>query len=113
MELPYPAVINAIQAHLPGCSGTESLGLLSIAALWLMQEDLIVDDHSFPSQHPIMMLDPAAIVFHIQAASQCTRPNRTDYGRLMIGPSITADAEATLVHGAQGTRSLNLSVLPP
>jgi L-lactate dehydrogenase complex protein LldG len=31
----------------------------------------------------------------------------------MMGPSATADVEATLVHGAQGTRSLNLFFLPP
>jgi L-lactate dehydrogenase complex protein LldG len=30
-----------------------------------------------------------------------------------MGPSATADVEATLVHGAQGTRSLNLFFLPP
>ena len=36
----------------------------------------------------------------------------TAYGCFMMGPSATADVEATLVHGAQGARSLNIFFLP-
>jgi hypothetical protein len=38
--------------------------------------------------------------------------NETAYGCFMAGPSATADIEATLVHGAQGGRSLNVLFLP-
>jgi L-lactate dehydrogenase complex protein LldG len=36
----------------------------------------------------------------------------TAYGCFMAGPSATADIEATLVHGAQGARSLDVFLLP-
>ena len=38
--------------------------------------------------------------------------HETAYGCFMAGPSATADIEATLVHGAQGARSLDL-FFPP
>ena len=40
------------------------------------------------------------------------RLDLTAYGCFMMGPSATADVEATLVHGAQGVRSLNVFFLP-
>jgi hypothetical protein len=39
------------------------------------------------------------------------RLDQTAYGCFMMGPSATGDIEATLVHGAQGSRSLNLFFL--
>jgi L-lactate utilization protein LutC len=42
-----------------------------------------------------------------------SRPARPDSIRsFMMGPSAAADVEATLVHGAQGARSLNIFFLP-
>ncbi|MGA3239744.1 MAG: LUD domain-containing protein [Bryobacteraceae bacterium] len=40
------------------------------------------------------------------------RLDQTAYGCFMMGPSATGDIEATLVHGAQGPRSLNVCFLP-
>jgi Fe-S oxidoreductase len=40
------------------------------------------------------------------------RASRSDrYGSLMLGPSATSDIEATMVHGEQGARSLNVFFL--
>ena len=38
--------------------------------------------------------------------------NRTAFGSFMMGSSVTAAIEATLVHGAQSARSLNFFFLP-
>ncbi len=48
----------------------------------------------------------------MQEAYRRVRLDRTAYGCFMMGPSATADIEATLVHGAQGVRSLNVFFLP-
>ena len=39
--------------------------------------------------------------------------NKAAFGCFMIGPSATGDLEATLMHGAQGPRSLNVFFLAP
>ena len=80
-------------------------------AVWLTQEDLVVDALGFLSQHLIVLLDPAQIVADMHAAYQRVRLDKTAYGCFMMGPSATADVEATLVHGAQGPRSLNVFFL--
>ena len=76
-------------------------------AVWLTQEDLIVDALGFLSQHLVVLLDPDQIVADMHAAYRRIRLEATNYGCFMMGPSATADVEATLVHGAQGVRSLN------
>jgi hypothetical protein len=72
------------------------------------EEDLVVDALAFLSQHLIVLLDPAQIVANMHAAYRRVRLDATAYGCFMMGPSATADVEATLVHGAQGARSLNV-----
>jgi len=86
-------------------------GVAESGAVWLTQEDLVVDALGFLSQHLIVLLDPKQIVPNMHAAYQRVRLNETAYGCFMMGPSATADVEATLVHGAQGARSLNLLFL--
>jgi len=88
-------------------------GVAESGAVWLTQEDLVVDALSFLSQHLIVLLDPGEIVPDMHAAYRRVRLNETAYGCFMMGPSATADVEATLVHGAQGARSLNVFFLPP
>lgn len=80
-------------------------------AVWLTQEDLVVDALAFLSQHLIVLLDPEQIVPDMHSAYRRVRLDQTAYGCFMMGPSATADVEATLVHGAQGPRSLTVFFL--
>lgn len=88
-------------------------GVAESGAIWLTQEDLVVDALAFLSQHLIVLLDPKQIVSDMHEAYRRVRLDETAFGCFMMGPSATADVEATLVHGAQGARSLNLLFLPP
>ncbi|MGB9430905.1 MAG: LUD domain-containing protein [Candidatus Acidiferrum sp.] len=86
-------------------------GVAESGAVWLTQEELVIDALGFLSQHLIVLLDPNQIVPDMHAAYRRVRHNETAFGCFMKGPSATADVEATLVHGAQGARSLNLFFL--
>jgi L-lactate dehydrogenase complex protein LldG len=88
-------------------------GVAETGAIWLTQEDLIVNALAVLSQHLIVLLDPEQIVPDMHEAYRRVRLNETAFGCFMMGPSATADVEATLVHGAQGARSLNIFFLPP
>jgi L-lactate dehydrogenase complex protein LldG len=87
-------------------------GVAETGAIWLTQEDLIVNALAVLSQHLIVLLDPEQIVPDMHEAYRRVRLNETAFGCFMMGPSATADVEATLVHGAQGARSLNIFFLP-
>ena len=86
-------------------------GVAESGAVWLTQEDLGVDALGFLAQHLAVLLDPKQIVPDMHTAYRRVRLNETAFGCFMMGPSATADVEATLVHGAQGARSLNLFFL--
>lgn len=86
-------------------------GVAESGAVWLTQEDLVVDALGMLSQHLIVLLDPNCIVADMHEAYRRVRLNETSYGCFMMGPSATADVEATPVHGAQGGRSLNIFFL--
>jgi L-lactate dehydrogenase complex protein LldG len=86
-------------------------GVAESGAVWVTQEELVVDALGFLSQHLVVLLDPKEIVADMHAAYGRVRLAETAYGCFMMGPSATADVEATLVHGAQGARSLNLFFL--
>jgi L-lactate dehydrogenase complex protein LldG len=83
-------------------------GVAESGAVWLTQEDLVVDALGFLSQHLVVLLNANQIVPDMHAAYGRVRLNETAFGCFMMGPSATADVEATLVHGAQGARSMNL-----
>jgi L-lactate dehydrogenase complex protein LldG len=87
-------------------------GVAENGAVWLTQEDLNVNALAFLSQHLVVLLDPNEIVSDMHEAYRRVRLHETAYGCFMAGPSATADIEATLVHGAQGPRSLNVLFLP-
>jgi len=87
-------------------------GVAENGAVWLTQEDLIVNGLGFLSQHLIVFLDPVEIVADMHQAYARVRLDQTAYGCFMMGPSATGDIEATMVHGAQGARSLNVFFLP-
>jgi L-lactate dehydrogenase complex protein LldG len=86
-------------------------GIAESGAVWLTQEDLIVNSLGFLSQHLVVFLDPKEIVADMHEAYARVRLDQTAYGCFMMGPSATGDIEATLVHGAQGARSLNVFFL--
>jgi L-lactate dehydrogenase complex protein LldG len=88
-------------------------GVAESGAVWLTQDDLVVNALGFLSQHLIVLLDPNEIVADMHAGYRRVRLDETAFGCFMMGPSATSDVEATLVHGAQGARSLNLFFLPP
>jgi L-lactate dehydrogenase complex protein LldG len=88
-------------------------GIAETGAIWLTQEDLVVNALAVLSQHLIVLLDPEQIVPDMHEAYRRVRLDETAFGCFMMGPSATADVEATLVHGAQGARSLNIFFLPP
>jgi L-lactate dehydrogenase complex protein LldG len=96
--------VGVVRAH---------FGVAESGAVWLTQEDLGLDALAFLSQHLIVLLDPGEIVPDMYEAYRRVQLNETAYGCFMMGPSATADVEATLVHGAQGARSLNVFFLPP
>jgi len=89
-----------------------TFGVAETGAIWLTQEDLVVDGLGFLSQHLVVLLDEGQIVADMHEAYLRVRLDLTAYGCFMMGPSATADIEATLVHGAQGVRSLNVFFLP-
>jgi len=86
-------------------------GIAESGAVWLTEEDLVLDALGFLSQHLIVLLDPNEIVSDMHEAYRRVRLHETAFGCFMMGPSATADVEATLVHGAQGARSLNVLFL--
>jgi L-lactate dehydrogenase complex protein LldG len=86
-------------------------GVAESGAIWLTEEDLILNGLGFLSQHLVVLLDPNEIVADIHEAYARVRLDQTAFGCFMMGPSATGDVEATLVHGAQGPRSLNLFFL--
>ena len=88
-------------------------GIAETGAVWLTQEDLIVNSLGFLSQHLIVFLDPREIAADMHEAYSRVRLDQTAYGCFMMGPSATGDIEATMVHGAQGARSLNVFFLAP
>jgi L-lactate dehydrogenase complex protein LldG len=80
--------------------------------LWInrgrfMQEDL--SSLGLLSQHLVVPLDPNANMHEAYARG---RLDQTAYGCFVMGPSATDDVEASLVHGAHGSRSSNLFFLP-
>lgn len=86
-------------------------GVAESGAVWVTQEDLVVNSLGFLSQHLVVLLDPEQIVADMHEAYTRVRLDHTAYGCFMMGPSATGDVEATMVHGAQGARSLNLFFL--
>jgi L-lactate dehydrogenase complex protein LldG len=126
---PTAQVICSAIPEIPGTRGAETIhdpheladvdvgvvraqfGVAESGAVWLTEEDLIVNGLGFLSQHLVVLLDPEQIVADMHEACSRVRLDQTAYGCFMMGPSATGDVEATLVHGAQGPRSLNVFFL--
>jgi len=87
-------------------------GVAEAGAIWLTAEELFLNALGFLPQHLIVLLDPEQMVPYMHEGYQRVRLDETAYGCFMMGPSATADVEATLIHGAQGPRSLNVFFMP-
>lgn len=86
-------------------------GVAEMGSVWLTQASLKINALGVLSQHLAVLLDPDAITANMHTAYQKTDLLTNPYGCFMMGPSATADIGATLVHGAQGARSLTLFFL--
>jgi L-lactate dehydrogenase complex protein LldG len=65
-------------------------GVAEGGAVWLTQEDLVVNSVAFLSQHLIVFVDPEQIVADMHAAYRRVRLDKTAYGCFVMGPSATA-----------------------
>jgi L-lactate dehydrogenase complex protein LldG len=89
------------------------LAVAEAGAIWLTQEELVVNALAVLSQHLVVLLDPAAIVDTMLDAYDCINLTASPYGVFLAGPSATGDIEGVIIHGAQGARSLTVLLLGP
>jgi len=87
------------------------LGVAEAGAVWLTQEDLVMNALGVLSQHLVVLLDPGAIVATLHDAYARLDAAASPYGVFMAGPSATGDIEGVIIHGAQGARSLTVLFL--
>jgi L-lactate dehydrogenase complex protein LldG len=88
-------------------------GVAEAGAIWLTQEELVVNALGVLSQHLIVLLDPAAIVDTMHDAYGRLDLTASPYGVFLAGPSATGDIEGVIIHGAQGARSLTVLLFTP
>ena len=88
-------------------------GVAETGAVWVTQEDLVVNALAFLPQHLVVLLDPAELVRDMHEAYLRARPGDTPYGCFLAGPSATGDIEGVIIHGAQGPRTLDVLLLAP
>ena len=89
------------------------LGVAEAGAVWLTQQELVVNALGVLSQHLIVLLDPAALVDTMHDAYGRIDLTASPYGLFMAGPSATGDIEGVIIHGAQGARSMTVLLLAP
>ena len=89
------------------------LGVAEAGAIWLTQDELVVNALGVLSQHLIVLLDSAAIVCTMHDAYGRLDLTASPYGVFLAGPSATGDIEGVIIHGAQGARSLTVLLLAP
>ena len=89
------------------------LGVAEAGAVWLTQEDLVIDALAVLSQHLVVLLDPAAVVDTMHDAYERLDLTASPYGVFLAGPSATGDIEGVIIHGAQGARSLTVLLCAP
>lgn len=88
------------------------LGVAEAGAVWLTQDDLVVNALAVLSQHLVVLLDPGTIVETMHDAYGRIDLAASAYGVFLAGPSATGDIEGVIVHGAQGARSMTVLLLP-
>jgi L-lactate dehydrogenase complex protein LldG len=87
------------------------LAVAELGAVWLTQDELVVNALGVLPEHLIILLDPAAIVATIHDAYRAIDLARSPYGVFLAGPSATGDIEGVIIRGAQGARSLAVLLL--
>ncbi len=87
------------------------LGVAEAGAIWLTEDELVVNALGVLSQHLVVLLDPAAIVDTMHDAYGRLDLAASPYGVFLAGPSATGDIEGVIIHGAQGARSLTVLLL--
>jgi L-lactate dehydrogenase complex protein LldG len=87
------------------------LGVAEAGAVWLTQEELVVNALGVLSQHLVVLLDPAAIVDTMHDAYGRLNLTASPYGVFLAGPSATGDIEGVIIHGAQGARSMTILLI--
>ena len=87
------------------------LGVAEAGAVWVTQDDLVVNALAVLSQHLVVLLDPAAIVRTMHDAYGRIELAASPYGVFLAGPSATGDIEGVIIRGAQGARSLTVLLL--
>ena len=91
------------------CRGT--LGVAENGAVWLPESQMGLRAAPFLSQHLVLALDAADLVWNLHEAYARLDVAAEGYGVFVAGPSKTADIEQSLVIGAQGARSLTVVLL--
>jgi L-lactate dehydrogenase complex protein LldG len=86
-------------------------GVAETGSVWLTDRQFQVDTLGFLAQHLVVLLDPARLVADFHAAYRERDHFAARYGVFMTGPSATADIEGVLIHGAQGIRSLTVTLV--
>jgi L-lactate dehydrogenase complex protein LldG len=89
------------------------LAVAEAGAVWVTQEELVVDALGVLSQHLVVLLDPAVVVETMYDAYERIDLTASPYGVFLAGPSATGDIEGVIIHGAQGARSVTVLFLAP
>jgi L-lactate dehydrogenase complex protein LldG len=89
-----------------------AFGVAETGSVWLSEEELKVNVLAFLAQHLIVLLNPTHIIGNLHQAYRDIRFKTARYAVLISGPSATADIEGILIHGAQGVRSLTVTMAP-
>lgn len=89
------------------------LAVAEAGAVWVTQDQLVVDALGVLAQHLVVLLDPAVVVETMHDAYARIDLTASPYGVFYAGPSATGDIEGVIIHGAQGARTLTVLFLAP
>ncbi len=77
-------------------------GVAENGSVWIDDTQLIDRRLPFISHHLVILLNRKHIVYDLSELYESIKPENTNFGILISGPSKTADIEQSLVMGAQG-----------
>jgi L-lactate dehydrogenase complex protein LldG len=106
-DVPDPHQLNDVDVGIV----RSPLGVAEAGAIWLSQNELVVNALGVLSQHLVVLLDPTAVVETMHDAYGRLELAASPYGVFLAGPSATGDIEGVIIHGAQGARSLTVLLL--